>query len=994
MASYQESACEFEPKWQAYWRENETYRTLNPGEPGFDATKPKRVILDMFPYPSGTGLHIGHPLGYIATDVVARFERMRGRNVLHTMGFDAFGLPAEQYAVQTNQHPRKTTEDNIANMLKQLQVMGLGHDPSRRFNTTDTDYYKWTQWIFLRLFDSFYDPIMVWTAPDGKEVTGRARPITELKPLLESGDWLLDEDGIPGPAPVLGAAGRPCQASELEAAIDRGRLAVVDEVPVNWCPMLGSVLSNEEVTNEGKSERGDFPVYKRNLKQWVLRITAYAPRLIADLDGLDWPDGVIGMQRDWIGRSEGARAEFSAYAPDGTRHAITVYTTRPDTIFGATYMVLAPEHPLVDMLCSEEQKPALAAYRKQAAEIKAVAAKQEAEREKTGVPLGAMATNPCTGEEIPIWVADYVLMGYGTGAIMAVPAGDDRDFEFAVTFDLPIRATTAPPKAWLEEQAPNGVQGDLLAAYIANPKSFGAAFTADGLGVNSANDEVSLNGLSVPEAKRRIIDWLQEKGLGTGKIQYKLRDWLFSRQRYWGEPFPVVFEDATGRVRKLTEDQLPVLLPEVTDFKPKAVEDPDSAPEPPLARAQDWLHLRGIVLDDGSVRPVSAALGDQVDGKKVIGFRRDANTMPNWAGSCWYYLRYFDAQNHDAIFDAKAEKYWSCGLNEEGGMTAGAVDLYVGGAEHAVLHLLYARFWHKFLFDLGHVSTREPFQKLFNQGMITADAYQDKRGVYVDIRDVEMRAVGNGKAPFCKSTNEALETVPGKMGKRYKNGVPPEEICADYTIDTFRAYEMYMGPLDTSKPWQSEAIIGMMRFFGTVWRICTEMERADTMDEAMDRLVHKTIAKVSEDLAGLRINTAIAAMIELTNALSKQPDMHPDHVKILALLVAPVAPHLGEELISRIAPAEFAEKKSVIHFDWPDFDADKIIDSVVEVPVQVNGKRRAVITVPVDITKEQLQELGMAEENVARHVQGKQIVKIIPVFAKDKPKLLNIVVKG
>ena len=994
MAGYQESAREFEPKWQRYWRENETYRTLNPGEPGFDAAKPKRVILDMFPYPSGTGLHIGHPLGYIATDVVARFERMRGKNVLHAMGFDAFGLPAEQFAVQTNRHPRKTTEDNIANMLRQLGVIGLGHDPARRFNTTDPDYYKWTQWIFLRLFDSFYDPTLVWTAPDGKQVTGRARPITELKPLLENGVWLLDEDGVPAPPDSPGGAGRRCQAGELDAAIDRGRLAVIDEVPVNWCPMLGSVLSNEEVTNEGKSERGDFPVYKRNLKQWVLRITAYAPRLLADLDGLDWPGGIIGMQRDWIGRSEGARVEFSATAADGSGHAIAVYTTRPDTLFGATYMVLAPDHPLVDVLCAEDQKQALAAYRRQAAGMKAVAAKEEATREKTGVALGITATNPCTGEEIPVWVANYVLMGYGTGAIMAVPSGDCRDFEFAVTFGLPVRATIAPPETWLKDHAPDGLRGDLLSAYIADPKAFGDAFTGDGACINSANDEVSLDGLSVTEAKRRIIGWLQEKGLGTGKTQYKLRDWLFSRQRYWGEPFPVVFEQATGRVRKLTEDQLPVLLPEMTDFKPKAVENPDSDPEPPLARAGDWLTLHGIVLDDGSVRPVSAAPGDQVDGKPVQRFRRDVNSMPNWAGSCWYYLRYFDAGNKDAMVGKEAEAYWACGTNEDGTMAAGAVDLYVGGAEHAVLHLLYSRFWHKVLFDLGHVSTREPFRKLFNQGMITADAYRDGRGVYVDIHDVEIRDLDGRKTPVCTSTGEALETVPGKMGKRYKNGLPPEEICADYTIDTFRAYEMYMGPLDASKPWQSEAIIGMMRFFASVWRICTGMEHTDTVDQAINRLVHKTVAKVTEDFAGLRINTALAAMIELSNALSKQPAVHPDHIKCLALLVAPVAPHLGEELISRIAPAEFAVKKSVIHFDWPDFEADKLIDSVVEVPVQVNGKRRAAITVAADTTKEQLQQLGMAEENVARHIKGKQIVRVIPVFAQDKPKLLNIVVKG
>ncbi len=1000
MANYQESAREFEKRWQDYWRENDTYRTPNPGDADFDAARKKKVILDMFPYPSGVGLHIGHPLGYIATDVKARFERMRGFNVLHSMGFDAFGLPAEQFAIQTGQHPRITTEANIENMLRQLQVIGLGHDPHRRFASTDVDYYKWTQWIFLQLFNSFYDPTVEWKGPQGQTITGRARPIAELRGLLESGEWLLDEDGVPQPKSVIGE-GTKAEGKEIDRAIDRGRLAYVDEVPVNWCPMLGTVLSNEEVTNEGKSERGDYPVYKRPLKQWMLRITDYADRLVADLEGLDWPNGVVEMQKGWIGRSVGARVNFPVALADGGKDKIAVYTTRPDTIFGATYMVLAPEHPLVDALTTADQKDAVAAYRAEVKLAGPVSSKDEANREKTGVFIGAYATNPANGQQIPVWVADYVLMGYGTGAIMAVPAGDQRDFEFAHKFDLPIVATTKPSESWLRANAPaDAVDLDdaaLLARYETAPGDFKVAQTDIGDTINSANDEVSLNGLSTPDAKAKIIEWLEAKNIGRGRVQYKLRDWLFSRQRYWGEPFPVLFDQETGQVHGVAEAALPVVLPEMTDFKPQSNEDPNSEPEPPLARAKEWMEVTGIVLADGSVLPVDAAVGSTHSHAgadyEVRSFRRDANSMPNWAGSCWYYLRYFDAKNDQAFASDAAAAYWANTTDDNGNAKPGAVDLYVGGAEHAVLHLLYSRFWHKVLFDLGYVATPEPFQKLFNQGMITADAYTDARGVYVDIHDVEMRDVDGKKQPFNAKTDEALITVPGKMGKRYKNGIPPEEICDQYTIDTFRTYEMYMGPLDSSKPWQSDAIVGMMRFLSNVWKVATQMERTSDVDGKIETLLHKTIAKVTNDIAELRLNTAIAALIELTNAMTRQNAVHDDHVRALALMVAPFAPHLGEELMSRMAEAEFGSKKSVIKFDWPVFDAEKAKDDEFEVPVQVNGKKRGSIMVAADADQATVEAMAKADENVARHLEGMQIVKVIYI-AKPTPKLINIVVKG
>jgi leucyl-tRNA synthetase len=999
VAGYKESAAEFEAKWQKRWAERNVFRSPNPGDPDFDPGKPKYVVLDMFPYPSGVGLHIGHPLGYIATDIFARFLRMRGMNVLHAMGFDAFGLPAEQYAIQTGQHPAITTEENTRNMLRQLRLLGLGHDEGRRFSTTDPDYYRWTQWIFLQLFHSFYDPEARWTDPAGREVLGRARPIAELERLLATGAWVEDESGEPAPA-SRASGGRRVPAERIAEVAERGRLATVAEVPVNWCPMLGTVLSNEEVTNEGRSERGDYPVYRRPLKQWMLKITAYADRLLKDLDLIDWPRGVVEMQKGWIGRSEGAEIDFAVPLAGGGEATITVYTTRPDTLFGATFVALAPARGgILDLIVAPDRRDAVEAFVEAQETVAAAKDKSEA-KTKTGVFTGAHAINPATGERVPIWVVDYVIAGYGKGAIMAVPAHDERDFDFAKAHGLPLRAVVAPDQRWLEAHAPAGATGDLAARYAAAPGDFDEAFVGDGVAINSSGPDFSLEGQSTPDAKRTAIDSLARLGRGRGRVQYKLRDWLFSRQRYWGEPFPVVTDLVTGRVHAVAESELPVLLPEMTDFRPVANEDPDSLPVPPLARAEHWMTTTGVILADGTVRLMpDRAEGSftQVDGSEhqVRAFRRDPNTMPNWAGSCWYYLRYFDARNEEAFVSAGAESYWGRGRRADGGEKGGAVDLYVGGTEHAVLHLLYARFWHKVLYDLGHVSTPEPFDKLFNQGMITADAYKDSRGVYVDVHDVEMRDEGGQKVPYEKTTGERLTVDPGKMGKRYKNGIPPEEVAAEYTTDTFRCYEMYLGPLDASKPWQADAIIGIFRFLNGVWRLATGEDgrgRAAAPDEALERVGHKTIRAVTEEVADLRMNTALGHLIKFYNALTERQEVWPGHVRQLVLMLAPFAPHLGEELMERLDPAGHAAAGSVLRMDWPTYDPEKCKDAEVEVPIQVNGKKRDAVTVPVDIDQKALEALALDREAVRRHVEGKTVARVI-VVRKDAPSLVNIVVK-
>jgi leucyl-tRNA synthetase len=899
-----------ERRWQERWDADGTYHAPNPVGPlddGWDevAGRPKLFVLDMFPYPSGTGLHVGHPLGYIGTDVYARFKRMTGHNVLHAMGYDAFGLPAEQYAVQTGQHPRVTTEANIANMRRQFRAMGLGHDDRRSVATTDVAYYRWTQWIFLQIFNAWYD-----------ERERRARPISEL----------------PVPAGLTG--------TDRQRYVDEHRLAYIAEAPVNWCPALGTVLANEEVTADGRSERGNFPVYRRPLRQWMLRITSYAERLIEDLDLVDWPEPVKLMQRNWIGRSEGARVRFPIVGIDAS---IEVFTTRPDTLFGATFMVLAPEHPLVDVLTTPEQRAAVDAYRLTASQ-RSELDRQVESREKTGVATGAFATNPVNGEAIPVWIADYVLMGYGTGAIMSVPAEDERDFEFATQFGLPIVRTVQTPEGW----------------------DAGTAYTGDGPKINSG----FLDGLTMAAAKRTMNEWLEKEGHGNGTVTYKLRDWLFSRQRYWGEPFPIVFDD-DGHPHAVPDGQLPVELPEMEDYAPEVRADDDrSVPEPPLGRASEW---REVTLDLG-------------DGPR--SYRRELNTMPQWAGSCWYYLRYLDPTNSERFVDPEVEHYWMQGSRPDGTPKAGGVDLYVGGVEHAVLHLLYARFWHKVLYDLGQVSTPEPFHRLFNQGMVQAPAFTDERGVYVDALAVE----GDEHTGFTFEGRPVSREF-GKMGKSLKNSVSPDDIYAEYGADTLRLYEMAMGPLDAERPWNARDIVGVYRFLQRVWRnLVDEESGAFTVSDApapddLRRLVHRTIAGVRDDMDGMRFNTAVAKLIELNNALgpvARELGGTPREVaEPLVLMLAPLAPHIAEELWSRLGGAG-----SVVWTDFPEADPDLLTDDQIEIPVQVAGKVRARVLVPADADAAAIEAVALADPAVVTALDGRTPQRVIVVPGR----MVNIVV--
>ncbi len=908
-----------EKKWQRRWDEERTFRTLAPGDPGFDRTRPKFYVLDMFPYPSGAGLHVGHPLGYIATDIVARYKRMRRYNVLHPMGFDAFGLPAEQYAIEHGVHPRVTTEKNIETMRRQLRALALSYDWERGLATIDVGYYRWTQWIFLRLFDSWYD-----------EKEDRARPIADLERLFETGEL-----------PADGRAWASLSAAEKRAEIDSRRLAYIAEVPVNWCPALGTVLANEEVTPEGRSERGNHPVYKRPLRQWMLRITAYARRLLDDLDLVDWPEPIKMMQRNWIGVSEGAIVRFEVA---GRAETIEVFTTRPDTLFGATYMVLAPEHPLVDALAPKERQAAVAAYR-EAAAAKSDVERQADARTKTGVFTGALAVNPATGEPIPIWIADYVLTGYGTGAIMAVPAHDERDFAFAKTFGLPIRPVVLPDASWLESA------GTTREAYLRDPAALEAPFTGDGEGVHSSNGEVSLDGRDTPGAVRAMIEWLERRGLGRAKVQYKLRDWLFSRQRYWGEPFPILHGE-DGSMRAVDESELPVLLPEMDDFRPVTGDDPNIPPRPSLARAPE------------SWRVV------QKDGRR---WERELNTMPQWAGSCWYYLRFIDPSNDGRLVDPEKERYW---------MEPNGVDLYLGGVEHAVLHLLYARFWHKTLYDLGHVSTKEPFGRLFNQGYILANAYTDERGVYVDASRVVEK---DGR--FYIGGAEVRRSY-GKMGKSLKNAVTPDDVVSEYGCDSFRLHEMYMGPIEVSKSWSTHEIVGMHRFVLRLWRNFFDEKTGalrvtdDGPPADLARLLHKTIRSVSDDMEHLRFNTAISALIELNNALVGMNRLPRALAEPLVLMLAPMAPHLCEELWEALG-----HETSLARGPWPTHDESKLAVEEVEIVVQVMGKLRGKISVPQGATEESVREKALADPNVARHIEGKTVRKTIYVPGR----LLNIV---
>jgi len=1206
------SQHEITAKWQAYWDEHKTFRQPNPGDPDFDAQKRKYYVLDMYPYPSGAGLHVGHPEGYTATDIIARYRRMRGFNVLHPMGWDSFGLPAEQHAVDTGQHPALTTTRNINTFRRQMKMLGFSYDWDREIATTDPAYYRWTQWIFLQLFNSWYD-----------EASDRARPISELTI----------------PADVSASGERA-----VREYVDSQRLAYRAEVPVNWCPALGTVLSNEEVTNEGRSDRGNHPVYRRPLKQWMLRITKYADRLAQDLDGLDWPESIKLMQRNWIGRSEGADVDFRV-AQDQSRDregavsieddVIRVFSTRPDTLFGATYMVLAPEHPLVEKITTDAQRDAVRAYCTAATRKSDLARTAEA-KEKTGVFTGGYAINPVWSEgdpraKIPVWVADYVLISYGTGAIMCVPGHDTRDFEFAKQFDLPIRAVVRPPAEWIREQIvsnrldyayadkrdkravaelltqsavtsagvlnvtyqdimtqidgdPSWIEQVAMPVYEDDPSLLVDVFTGEGTSINSPpkescgtgvspvspiaaqehirwqnlphiqkggstyfvtfrarHGELSLderkiahdacnywhgvkatihaavvmpdhvhllmspheldegqwislgellhsiksfsgheiaklrgkrgsvwldesfdrivrddsefiekweyieanpvtaglvnspneypwltlrqigfrdtehrrdagatgegeacdiNGLPSSEAKRKITDWLEERGLGKAAVNYKLRDWLFSRQRYWGEPFPIL-HGPDGELVGLDESELPLELPEVDDYRPTSVpEDSDAMPDPPLGRAKDWITV-------------------ERDGKT---YRRELNTMPQWAGSCWYYLRFLDPTNGERFCSEEAERYWMGGKRRnvktskrqnadtptaQGGRLGfatskqpdaetdsgqdGGIDMYLGGAEHAVLHLLYARFWHKVLYDLGYVSTLEPFAKLYNQGMIRAFAYKDNRGQYIGYDEIDFREDG----AYLKTGGEALAGAVEKMSKSLKNVINPEEVVHEYDADSLRLYEMFMGPLDASKPWNPRDVPGVHRFLQRVWRLIagedegrlSSMVSDGDVSQDLERVLHKTIKKVTEDIERMAFNTAISAMMEFVNEAFRAKTIHKTQAERFVLVLAPFAPHIAEELWRRLRGSEWRD--SLTYEPWPTFDPAMVVDEQIEIPIQVSGKLAGRVTVEKDAPQEAVEAAAMANEKVKARIGGAAIAKRIFVPGR----LLNIVVR-
>ena len=836
---------QIEPKWQTIWDERQMFHAPNVGEKNFDPAKPKFYILDMFPYPSGAGLHVGHPEGYTATDIIARYKRMRGCNVLHPMGWDAFGLPAEQYAIKSGQHPAITTRENIARFKSQLKRIGFSYDWQREINTTDPRYYKWTQWIFLQLYNSWFNP-----------KTNKAEPIKSYR----------------GKNP------------------DEVRLAYVADVPVNWCPELGTVLANEEVV-DGKSEIGGFPVVRRPMRQWMLRITQFAQRLLDELDALDWPEGIKLLQRNWIGRSEGAEIDFKI---DGGEQKIRVFTTRPDTLYGGTYMVLAPEHSLVDLIVTEEQWPAVREYRERTAR-KSDLERTELSKEKTGVFTGAYAINPATDEKIPIWIADYVLLGYGTGAIGGVPAHDERDLEFARKFNLPIRQVVQP----LGGEDPIG-------------------FIGEGIAINSP----AIEGLPSREAIRKITQWLEERGLGKGAINYKLRDWLFSRQRYWGEPFPVVWE--SGKHRALDESELPVVPPPLDDYKPTGTG------EPPLAKAKDWIRYSDKAL-------------------------RETNVMPQWAGSCWYYLRFCDPQNDKRFVGEKAEKYWM------GGNKPGGVDLYVGGTEHAVLHLLYSRFWHKVLFDLGNLSKPEPFQRLVNQGIILGEDNQ-------------------------------------KMSKSRGNIVNPDDVIDQYGADAFRCYEMFMGPLEQMKPWSMRGVEGVARFLARVWRLLMRENQASEWElspavqdvdlmKAQQRIVHATIKKVTEDIESLSFNTAIAQMMIFVNAFTNVESLPISALRTFLILLNPFAPHIASELWEKLN-AKFKDVRGdMAEQAWPTYDERLLAEDEVEIVIQVNGKVRDRMKMSILATEEEIKSAALENPRIRELTSGRTIRKVIVV----PKKLVNVV---
>ena len=895
MAKY--NPQEIETKWQAYWDAHETFKT------GEDKSKPKYYCLDMFPYPSGAGLHVGHPEGYTATDIICRYKRSRGFNVLHPMGWDAFGLPAEQYAIQTGTHPAITTKKNCDNFRRQIKRLGLSYDWNKEVNTTDPKYYKWTQWIFKRLYGTWFD-----------EDQQKGRPIEELP--------------IPADVEAKGVA-------EVRKYKDSKRLAYYADAQVWWCKHCKIVCANEEVLNDGSHEKcGTKEVERRNLKQWLMRIPLYGDRLLKGLDKLDWPQGVKDMQKNWIGKSYGAEVDFPIADANGkpTEKKLRVYTTRCDTLFGATYMVVAPEHAMVSELTTAEQKAAVEAY-VHAAALKSDLDRTELAKEKTGVFTGSYAVNPLTGTKIPVWVADYVLTGYGTGAIMAVPAHDTRDFDFAKKFNLPVICIMEPDASCPEDVRPKVLAGE-------------ACWAADGTYINSENATLCLNGLNKKQGIAKVIEWLEANKIGKATVNYKLRDWLFSRQRYWGEPFPIIhWED--GEISTVDDSELPVLLPELKDYKP------GDGGQSPLANATEWLQVT------------------DKNGRKGI---RETNTMPQWAGSCWYYLRYIDACNGDAFVAKELEKYWM------------PVDLYVGGAEHAVLHLLYSRFWHKVLFDLGLVSTDEPFQKLFNQGMILAFAYEDAAGSKVPTDEVEEK---NGKF-FKKGTDIELKQIVAKMSKSLKNVVNPDDVVRDYGADSLRLYEMFMGPLDAVKPWQTKGIEGMNRFLGRAWRsVVGDSDEApvfvdETAPEAIEKVMHQTVIKVTSDIENMSFNTAISQLMIFNNEMMKMDKRYREPCETFVKLLHPFAPHIAEEMWSVLGHNE-----SLTNVAWPEADHSKAVENTVEVVFQVNGKVRAKASVAKDMDKAALEKLAMENERMKEFMKGMQVVKSIVVPGK----LVNIVVK-
>ena len=841
-----------EKKWQDYWLANKTFKTEDFGD------KPKYYALDMFPYPSGAGLHVGHPEGYTATDIICRYKRMRGFNVLHPMGWDAFGLPAEQYAIETGTHPAVTTNKNIDTFREQIRALGFSYDWDREVNTTDPQYFRWTQWIFLQLY--------------------------------------------------------------------KKDLAYIDEVAVNWCPALGTVLANEEVI-DGKSERGSHPVVRKPMKQWMLKITEYAERLLEDLDDLDWAEGIKEMQRNWIGKSTGAEVDFTL---ESSEHKITVYTTRPDTLFGATYMVLAPEHPLVEIITTDEHREAVIDYRTKAGHMSDLD-RTELNTEKTGEFTGAYAINPINGNKIPIWISDYVLITYGTGAIMAVPSHDTRDFEFAEKFDIPIVCIIEPNSK--EAKAESVCMEDVLAGK--------ACWTGNGKMINSANDDgLDINGMEVKDSKRITTEWLETRGIGKAAVNYKLRDWLFSRQRYWGEPFPVVhMED--GTIKLVPEDELPLHLPVMEEFKPSGTG------ESPLANATDWL--------------------EYTDPETGMKGRRETNTMPQWAGSCWYYLRYIDPDNTEVPWDLKKENYWM------------PVDLYVGGAEHAVLHLLYARFWHKVLYDIGVVHTKEPFTKLVNQGMILGLSHKDSRGALVPHDDVEFTSDG----PVHKDSGEKLEEFPAKMSKSLKNVVNPDDIIEAYGADSMRLYEMFMGPLEATKPWNTKGVEGVYRFLKRAWRmiVCSEITDEVCTKEQL-RLIHATIKKVGDDVETFGFNTAISQMMIFVNEFSKSDKLPREAAEIFVKLLAPFAPHIGEEMWE-----ELGHTGTIAYVAWPEYKEEYLKVAEAEILIQVLGRPKTRIMMPADAKANEMEEIALANEEIKAEIEGKTVRKVICVPGR----LVNIV---